>query len=176
MTANVAPSYAAQDWKKITGFGKKKSGNDKVLAGLGGCAVGGALGYVASRAVKKKLGRWLRKKGLAKNGEKAAGYILPGIGCIIGGAVAIKVMKNMDEESKRKQDEAWQKAQAQTGPVDWQSPTHSGTSEVVEIQEVPDGRTCGTRKEYVLASNGDDATAYNRVCRDENGSFVQADA
>ncbi|GGW78294.1 hypothetical protein [Alteromonas halophila] len=146
----------------------------KILAGISGCAVGGAVAYYGSKYVGDKL----RDKGYNYTDEevKKATMVIAGLGCVIGGKVALNIVKNMDEESKRAQEAAWEKAQQQSKaqntrtPQAWQTETHAGTVEIVNPVSTDDGRECATRKNYITSDAGT-AEQYIPVCKNSDGSY-----
>ena len=148
------------------------SSTGKKVLGTGlGCGVGGAAGYFGTKAA----GRFLRKRGLSRKQVQTTSIAAAGVGCVVGGAVALRIIKNMDEKSKQAQEEAWRQAQANSSgePVSWEGPQGSGYQGTVAIETaepLPDGTTCITRKDYVLAADGE-ATVYNRYCKNENDEY-----
>ncbi len=159
----------------IGGFGqpaKKDNNTAGKIAGAGaGCVVGGGAGYFATKA----LGGFLRDQGMTNKEVNQAAVLVAGVGCVVGGKVALEIIQNMDEKSKQKQEEAWAQAQAQTGPVAWEGPDgsgYSGTTELIEPETMPDGKACATRKDYVVKASAGDAEAYTRVCKNDSGDYV----
>ena len=161
----------------LSGFGfgksaKKENNTAGKVAGAGaGCVLGGGAGYFATKA----LGGFLKDQGLTGKEINQAAIVVAGVGCVVGGKVALEIIENMDEKSKQKQEEAWMQAQAQTGPVAWQGPAdtgYSGTTELVELEEMPDGTSCATRKDYVVKASVGEAESYKRVCKDETGRYT----
>ncbi len=177
LAALTAFSAGAQSFPNI-GFPKpsatKKDNKAGKIAGAGaGCVAGGAVGYLATKSVKG----WLRKEGYSDRNIENTAIGVAAVGCVIGGSIAVKIIENMDAKSREAQDEAWRQAQAQTGPVDWQGPPnsgYSGTSELIKVEQMPGGKKCGTRKDYVKASTGD-AEAYTRVCQNAQGDYEKVD-
>ena len=149
---------------------------EQVVGAGAGCAVGGVAGYFGAKA----LDGFLRDQGYTGQEVEQAALMAAGIGCVVGGAAALSIIKNMDEQSKRKQDEAWEQAKANGGnePVSWEGPRDTGYSGTVAIETaepLPDGTECITRKDYVTAG-GDEATVYNRYCKNENDDYVLIEA
>lgn len=128
------------------------------LLGVGGAALGKRL--AASDAKRLNLTPDQRK-------QREQSYMLGGglFGCSVGGSVAASVINNMSAAAKKAQDDAWQQAQQQTGPVAWSAPDAKGTSEIVERQPLPDGGECGTRRDVIEATEGGRAEPMIRVCR-----------
>lgn len=153
---------------------QESSTGKKILAGVSGCAIGGAVAYYSSKYVGDKL----LEEGYDINSEdvKKASAVIAGLGCIIGGKVALDIVRNMDEESKRAQEEAWanaqtrSKAQRTQTPQAWQTDTHSGTVEIINTTPSDDGRECATRKNYIKSAAGE-AEQYIPVCKNSDGSY-----
>ncbi len=176
LCAQVSAPMHAQSFSDF-GFGKKKEEKNNTggkIAGAGaGCAAAGAIGYFGTKAV----GGFLEKQGYARKEIEQAAIGAAALGCVIGGAAAVKIIDDMDEKSKQAQEDAWVLAQSQTGPVDWSGPDgtdYAGTVELIELEEQPGGKKCGTRKDYVTAGGGD-AEAYTRVCQNDQGKFEKVD-
>lgn len=76
-------------------------------------------------------------------------------------------MDNLSESARTAQEEAWQRAQEQTGPVAWKDPndpsTH-GSSEIIERRPEKGGGECGTRRDVIETAEGT-AEPMVRVCR-----------
>lgn len=146
--------------------------SQQVLGAGAGCAVGGGAGYFGAKA----LDGMLRRQGYTGQEIEQVALIAAGVGCVVGGAAAVSIIQNMDEKSKQKQEEAWEQAKANSGnePISWQGPRDSGYSGTVSIEPAEplvDGSQCITRKDYVLDASGQDATVYNRYCKNENDEF-----
>lgn len=163
----------------LPGFPKKE--DDKPGANLGilagGCAlVGGAAALVA----KKYAEIAAEKDNLSESeAEKLETNYMLGFalaGCAIGSSVAERIIQNMSESAKLAQQEAWEQAQMQTGPVEWQDPndmTSRGSTELTEIEAMPDGQKCGTRRDIITAEEGT-AEPYQRVCQGSDGTWEPA--
>lgn len=156
----------------------EKSSKLKKLFGAGtGCVVGGAIGYSVFKTVDDKF----LEKGHTEDDVKKMGLIAGGIGCVIGGKAAIAVIERMDEKSKKKQEEAWAQAIANGGnqPVRWEGPKDSGYSGTVNYEKaepLADGAECITRKDYVIDGAGQEATAYNRYCKNGQNEWERIEA
>lgn len=149
---------------------------EQVVGAGAGCAVGGVAGYLGAKA----LDGFLRDQGYTGQEVEQAALVAAGVGCVVGGAAALSIIKNMDEKSKQKQDEAWEQAKANGGsdPVAWEGPRDSGYKGSVAIEAaepLPDGTECITRKDYVT-SGGEEATVYNRYCKNENDDYELIEA
>lgn len=149
------------------------SDGQQAAGAAGGCLVGGGLAYLG---VKELGGKFLRDQGYTGRELEQAAQMAAGLGCVVGGSAAVAIIRNMDEKSKQKQDEAWELAQANTGgePVNWEGPRESGYRGTVSAEAADplvDGTECITRKDYVVDGSGQDATVYNRYCRNDAGDF-----
>ena len=161
------PKFGKSDKKKEE---KEKDGETGKMLGAGaGCVAGAGLSYLGVKAAKNFL---MREGNTAKQVEQAA-IGIAAVGCIIGGKAAIDIIENMDAESKRAQEDAWAQAQAQAGPVAWQGPTetgYTGTVEFVEVEELPSGSKCGTRKDFTKQADVE-AESYTRMCQNSAGIY-----
>lgn len=148
----------------------------KVAGGLTGCAVGGAAGYFGTKALKSSL----EKYGYTGDDIEKAAVVVGALGCIVGGKIAIEIIQNMDEKSKRAQEEAWVKAQSQaraqttTAPQAWKTDTHEGTVEILEPVTNSDGQECATRKNYIKTAQGE-AEQFIPVCKNSSGTYEQVE-
>lgn len=153
------------------------SSTSEKVAGAGvGCAIGGAAGYFGA----KELGDYLREEGYSEDDVDKAASLAAGVGCVLGGSTALSIIENMDEQSKQKQEDAWQQAleNDDNEPVRWEGPRGTGYSGTVAIETsepLADGSQCFTRKDYVLASDGE-ATVFNRYCKNETDQYVLIEA
>lgn len=143
------------------------SDRQKGLGTAAGCAAGGAAGWAIGDRVMRRLPERMRRQ------TQQAIFVSATLGCIVGGTAARKIITNMQDSAKQAQEEAWVVAQAQTDPVEWSDPNsdYSGTVELVEIEQLPDGQKCGTRRNFVKADAGE-AENFVRVCEDESGAYV----
>jgi hypothetical protein len=152
----------------------------KVAAGATGCVVGGAAGFFATKA----LGKYMKENGDYVDPEelRAASVMVAGLGCVVGGAVAIRIIQNMDAKSKQAQENAWLTAQKQaqsqkvstTAPsmAAWESPTMDGNVSITDPVTDVNGSECATRKNYYRTKNGEEAEQFITVCKDSSGSYV----
>lgn len=144
----------------------------KVAGGLGGCAIGGAAGYFGTKA----LSGLLKDDGFTGAQINQAAAIVAGLGCIVGGKVAVDIIKNMDEKSKQAQEDAWARAQAQTEtqaeatPQAWKTETHEGTVEILDPVTSDDGQQCATRRNFIKTSDGE-AEQFIPVCKNNSGIY-----
>lgn len=167
------PGLPKIEFPKSSKTSKTSSKTQKVLGAGAGCVAGGGLAYMGVKKLGKK---WLQKQGYSGKEIEQAAQMAAGVGCVIGGSAALAVIKNMDERAKRKQEEAWQQAKANTGgaPVAWEGPRESGYKGTVSVEAaepLADGTQCITRKDYVVDGSGKDATVYNRYCKNASGDF-----
>ena len=143
------------------------SNTQKALGTAGGCVAGGVAGGLVGDLLNRRFGD--------AGGREARQVVFAGaaLGCVVGGAAARKIIENMQESAKQAQEEAWVEAQAQTEPVEWSDPNtdYMGTVELVEIEQLPDGKRCGTRRNFTQSPEGE-AENFVRVCEDESGDFV----
>ena len=151
------------------------SSGTKVAGAGAGCAMFGAAGYFGAKA----LDGFLREQGYSGAEVEQAALLAAGAGCVIGGAAALAIIENMDEKSKAAQDEAWEQAQADASgtPVNWEGPQgsdYSGTVTAEAPEQMADGKTCITRRNYVETSSGD-ATSLQRYCKTPGGEYVEVD-
>lgn len=162
--------FAKPEETKETGTGTK------VLAGAGGCAVGGGAAYLLS----KKLGQKLQEKNslIPDKEVKELSVYAAGLGCIVGGKIALNIIKNMDAKSKAAQEEAWQALLADSDNLKasepkkaWSTSTHKGEVSITKPKPTPDGRQCATRRNYVADSTGE-AEQYIVVCKNSSGVYV----
>lgn len=157
---------------------QQSSTGTKVVAGASGCLVGGTAGFFGTQYLSRKL----REKGYDYSDKeiKEASLLVAGFGCVVGGAAALKIIKNMDEKSKKAQEEAWQLAQQQSqaqqtrSPQAWRTNTHEGTVEIIEPVTSADGRECATRKNYIKTAAGE-AEQFIPVCKNSNGKYEIAE-
>lgn len=172
---------SAQLFKGLPDFGfpkpapKEDNTAGKVVGAGAGCVIGGGAGYLATKA----LDGFLKKQGYSNKQVEQAAIAVAGVGCVVGGAAAVAIIENMDKQSKQKQEDAWATAQAQTGPVTWKGPDgsgYSGSTELIEQEVMPDGKSCGTRKDYVVKASSGEAEAYSRVCKDGAGVYRPVEA
>ena len=148
----------------------------KLLAGVSGCAVGGAIGFFSTQYISRKL----KEKGYNYTSEeiKQASAIVGGLGCVIGGKTALSIIKNMDEEAKRAQQSAWQLAQQQSqtqatrSPQPWKSGDFEGEVEIVQVVTTDEGRECATRRNFIKTPDGE-AEQYIPVCKNSSGFYEQ---
>jgi hypothetical protein len=154
-------------------FGPKDNTGDKIVGGGVGCAVGGGLGYLA--------GDWLgdlfaKEQGLTGAAAKqmsqqmVLGAALAG--CAVGASAGVSIIENMSASAKQAQQDAWSKAQQQTGPVDWVDPNNSrvrGTTQLADIKVMPDGKKCGTRRDVISSEEGQ-VEPLQRVCQQGDGA------
>lgn len=148
----------------------------KILAGVGGCAAGGALGYFGVKYFEDKL----KEEGYTKDDVNKAAKLIGGLGCVIGGSTAINIVKNMDEQAKRAQEEAWQRAQQQaqrqatTQPQTWETASHRGTVQIVQPTIDENGRECAARRNFITTDEGE-AEQYIPVCKNSSGFYEQVE-
>lgn len=109
----------------------------------------------------------------SKSRERSYLVGLTMLGCEAASGAASAIVRNMSESAKKAQDEAWRQAQQQTGPVAWSDPNSAtrGTTEIVERETMPDGSSCGTRRDVIEAAEGR-ADPMVRVCRTAGGEWV----
>lgn len=143
------------------------SDTHKALGTGAGCLAGGVAGGA--------LGDFLNRRFGDAGGREARQvvFVSATVGCVVGGAAARKIIENMQESAKQAQEEAWVEAQAQTEPVEWSDPNtgYMGTVELVEIEQLPDGKKCGTRRNFTQSPDGE-AENFVRVCENDSGDFV----
>lgn len=146
----------------------------KILAGITGCAAGGALGYYGVKYFEDKL----EKKGYTKDDVNNAAKLIGGLGCVIGGNTAINIVKNMDDKAKQAQEKAWQQAQQQaqrqatTQPQTWETASHRGTVQIVQPTIDENGRECAVRRNFITTDEGE-AEQYIPVCKNSAGVYEQ---
>ena len=130
-----------------------------------------ALGAGGAVIAKKMVARDTKRLNLTPQQTKQRetsmmlGFALGG--CAVGAGVSAAIIKNMSASAKKAQDDAWHKAQQQTGPVTWSDPNNArsrGSTELTEREKLPDGTECGTRKDVIEAEEGT-ANPMQRVCR-----------
>ena len=158
---------------------QQSSTGTKVFAGASGCAIGGVAAYYGTKYLTKKM----REKGhdMTNKEAKDAAMVVAGLGCVVGGKIALSIIKNMDEKSKQAQAQAWELAQQQSKvsttrtPQAWKTDTHEGTVEIIEPTASNDGKECATRRNYIKTEQGE-AEQFIPVCKDENGTYQQVTA
>lgn len=144
----------------------------KILAGVTGCAAGGALGYYGIKYFEDKM----QEEGYTNKEIDYTAKLIGGLGCIVGGKVAVNIVKNMDAAAKKAQEEAWQRAQQQaraqvtTEPQVWASGTYSGTVEIVEPTTDKNGRECAARRNFITTDEGN-AEQFIPVCKNSSGIY-----
>jgi len=147
----------------------------KVLAGGTGCLLGGGLGYYAGDELGKKYAKENKLSGAeSKEVQKKFELGAAMAGCAVGASVGAKIIQNLSESARKAQEEAWAKAQSQTGSVAWVDPndqTVHGTSELIEVKAMPDGSQCGTRRDVIETAEGS-AEPYQRVCKGSDGAWA----
>lgn len=152
----------------------------KVAGGGLACAGAGLLGYLGT----KSLASSLKADGMTGAQVENAAIMVAGLGCVVGAAVAVKLVENMDEKTKQAEEDAWATVQAETKTEPTSAPrvwTGSGDSKVSggEISiiepETIDGQECATRKNYYNTSEGNVET-FSRVCRNEDGVYEVVEA
>ena len=151
----------------------------KVAGGLAGCSVGGAAGYFGVKYASDRL----KEEGYSSSEIGKAATFVAGLGCIIGGSVAVNIIKNMDAESRKAQDEAWAIAQSQSqaestttpSPQAWKTDTYEGTVEILEPVTTPDGQQCATRRNYVKSPQGE-GEQFIAVCKNSSGIYEATEA
>lgn len=147
----------------------------KILAGGTGCLLGGGLGYYAGEKLGEKYAKdkkltGKQSKDIQKKFELGAAMA----GCAVGASIGSRIIQNMSESARKAQEEAWAKAQTQTGSVAWVDPNNNavhGTSELIEVQAMPDGSQCGTRRDVIETPEGS-AEPYQRVCKGSDGKWA----
>lgn len=145
--------------------GNAASSAGGIAAVTGICAIVGSGAAYLGKQMAERDARKLQLSAAQKKSRERSYMLGWGLfGCAVGGGVAAKVINNMSAESKRAQEEAWRKAQQQTGPVVWQGPDAKGSTEIVEREALPDGSECGTRRDVIEAEEGK-AEPMARVCR-----------
>ena len=125
----------------------------------------------------------MREKGhdMSSKEAKSAAMVVAGLGCVVGGKIALSIIKNMDEKSKQAQAHAWAMAQQQSKtsatrtPQAWKTDTHEGTVEIIEPTASNDGKECATRRNYIKTAEGQ-AVQFIPVCKDGNGTYQQVAA
>lgn len=147
------------------GSGGESSPSGTAAAVAAFCAAAGAGGIYLGKQLAERDAKKLKLSPAQKKSRERS-YMLGGglFGCAVGGGVAANVINKMSAESKKAQEDAWNKAQQQTGPVTWQGPDAKGTTEIVERESLPDGGECGTRRDVIEAEEGR-AEPMARVCR-----------
>ena len=155
------------------------SSGGKVAGGAAGCAAGGAAGWLGANALKG----FLRDQGYSNSEIQQAGIAVAGLGCIIGGATAVNIIKNMDEKSKKAQEEAWETAVAQTETqgavspkVAWKTATYEGETQYMNPEILSNGTKCATRRNYVQSAAGGTAEQFIYVCQDDSGIYRPVEA
>lgn len=156
---------------------EKTGTGTKIVAGASGCVVGGATGFFATQY----LGRKMQEKGYNYTDDElqSATMVVAGLGCIVGGKVALDIIENMDKKSKQAQEEAWARAQQQSQaqstqtPQAWKTDTHEGIVEIVQPVKNDDGRECATRKNYIKTAEGE-AEQFIPVCKNSSGIYEAA--
>lgn len=87
--------------------------------------------------------------------------------CQVATSVGSQIMKNMTENQRKLEEQAFLQSVNQTGPVKFADPNDKdfrGTVEFVERETLPDGNDCGTR--LTTIRQGDDtAESAARMCR-----------
>lgn len=149
---------------------KEVSNIEKFLAGGTGCIVGGAVGYYGGKEFGKVIG-----KDQPLTDEELDRFLLGAAlaGCAVGAVAGVKIVENMSESAKQAQLEAWNQAQQEAGPVNWVDPNDNGTrgtTELVEIEELPSGETCGFRRDVISTAEGT-VEPEQRVCQGESGGW-----
>ncbi|MEM9841521.1 MAG: hypothetical protein AAF767_02690 [Pseudomonadota bacterium] len=171
-SAQGFPSLPKISFPKPSDTSQSSTTTEQVVGAGAGCAVGGTAGYFGAKALDSVL----RSQGYTGAEIEQVALLAAGVGCVVGGSAALSIIQNMDEKSKQKQEEAWEQAKANGGnePIAWEGPRDSGYSGNVSIEPAEplvDGTECITRKDYVLDASGQDATVYNRYCKNENDEF-----
>jgi hypothetical protein len=153
-------------------FGPKDNTGDKMIGGGVGCALGGGLGYLAGDALGNLLAKEQGLTGAAAkqmSQQMVLGAALAG--CAVGASAGVSIIENMSASAKQAQQDAWTKAQQQTGPVDWVDPNNSrvrGNTQLADIKVMPDGKKCGTRRDIISTEEGQ-VEPLQRVCQQGNG-------
>jgi hypothetical protein len=147
----------------------------KILAGGTGCLLGGGLGYYAGDKLGKKYAKDKKLSGeQSKDIQKKFELGAAMAGCAVGASIGTKIIQNLSESARKAQEEAWVKAQNQTGSVAWVDPNNGtvrGTSELIEVKAMPDGSQCGTRRDVIETPEGS-AEPYQRVCKAADGRWA----
>ncbi len=155
----------------------ESSTGTKVAGGLTGCAVGGAAGYIATKAFSDKMA----EEGYTAKEIKTTALTVGALGCVIGGKIALQIIKNMDEKSKQAQEDAWKHAQAQTetvttsSPQAWSTETHKGTVTIINPETTSAGQQCATRRNYIKTAEGE-AEQFIPVCKNSSGVYEHVQA
>lgn len=153
----------------------ESSTGKKIAGGAAGCAVGAGAGFWGTKAMEKLL----KKDGYTSKQVNQAAIVVAGLGCVVGGSLAVSIIKNMDAKSKKAQEEAWKRAQAQTetqatsAPQAWKTDTHEGVVSIINPEINADGQQCATRKNFVKSASGE-AEQYTPVCKYGSGRYQPA--
>lgn len=152
------------------------SNGKKTVAGIAACAGTAGILYTGVKIFKDKL---IKDGNTAKEVEQIA-LLAGAVGCIVGGKAAVSMIENMDDQSKKAQEEAWAQAQTQADgqPVAWKGPEAQGYKGAVSMEDpetMPDGTECANRKNYV-ESGGVTGTEYIRVCKNASGLYAPVEA
>lgn len=178
----LAPASTAQipGFGKIElpSFGKKEDDTGKkVAAGATGCVLGGAAGAVVGGELGKMMGK---QQGLFGDAAKALGNQMKlggaAVGCAAGAGIGINIIESLSESARKSREDAWLAAQAQTGTVatwtDPNDPTVGGNVGIYDVKAMPNGATCGTRRDVVATSQGS-ATPSAFVCQMAGGGWAE---
>jgi len=135
--------------------GCEDAGTKETLGTLGGAAAGGLIG--------------------SQIGSGSGQLIAVGAGVLIGGWLGNKIGKDLDENDRRKLEEAQAKAhEAPVGEeVTWSNPDNGHSGTVVATREGTSDSTGEYCREYqqTVTVGGETQEAYGTACRQEDGSW-----